>query len=221
MTDHKHSIKSYIITGLLVWLPVLVTFLVIRFIVDLLDTTVSILPTAYQPQSLLGFNVPGLGVVLSVLIVIFTGMLMTNFLGKKLFNFWEALVDRIPLVRSIYNAVKQVATTIFSTDGQPFRSVYLVEYPRKGMWSIAFQTGSAADEIEEKVEEEMMTIFIPTTPNPTSGFLMMVPKSEAILLKMSVDQALKLVISLGVVQPAKLPKSDLKSGKNLTNEQIN
>ncbi len=216
MKDHKHSIKSYIIAGLLVWLPIVATFLVIRFLVDLLDKTVAILPIAYQPQSLVGFNVPGIGLILSLLIVFFTGVLATNFFGKKLFIFWEAVVDRIPFVRAIYNAVKQVANTIFSTDGQSFRNVFLVEYPRKGLWSIAFQTGIAALEIQEKVGSEMITIFIPTTPNPTSGFLMMIPKKEAILLDMSVDQALKLVISLGVVQPqdvAQKLKDDLKTSQ--------
>lgn len=220
MSEHKHSIKSYIIAGLLVWLPIVATFLVIRFLVDLLDETVSILPTAYQPETLIGFNLPGIGVVLSVLIVFFTGLIVTNFLGKRLFTLWEAIVERIPFVRAIYNAVKQVATTVLSKDGQSFKNVYLVEYPRKGMWSIAFQTGTATGEIEKHAGGDMITIFIPTTPNPTSGFLMMVPKSEAQLLEMSVDQALKLVISLGVVQPNTSPKKQAKLKKKSSNEGI-
>lgn len=196
-----HFFRRYIVAGLLVWAPIMVTLLVIRFIVELLDGTLSLLPNAYQPEQLIGFNIPGLGVLLSVSIVFFTGMMVTNILGKKLIHLGELLVDRIPLVRSIYNAVKQVATTIFAKDGQAFKKVYLVEYPRKGMWSIAFQTGNCAEEVEKHIGQKMLTIFIPTTPNPTSGFLMMIPMSEGIELDMTVDQALKLVISLGVVQP--------------------
>lgn len=209
MIERKHSIKSYLIAGLLVWLPVWVTLLVIKFMVDVLDNILSLLPKAYQPEHLLGFYVPGFGLLMTLLIVFFTGMLVTNFLGRKLINLWEAIVDRIPFVRSIYNAVKQVAHTVFAKDGQSFRKVFLVEYPRKGLWSIAFQTGGVVPEIEEHVKDEMITIFIPTTPNPTSGFLMMVSKNEAIELKMSVDQALKLVISLGVAQPHRVIEKDI------------
>lgn len=205
MKDHKHSIKSYIIAGLLVWLPIWVTLLVLRFMIDVLDNILSLLPKAYQPAQLFGFNIPGLGLLLTVAIVWTTGMIVTNFLGRKLVNLWEAIVDRIPFVRAIYNAVKQVANTVFAKDGQSFRKVFLVEYPRKGLWSIAFQTGGAAEEIEKQVQEPMVTIFIPTTPNPTSGFLMLVARKEVIELSMSVDQALKYVISLGVVQPTQLP----------------
>jgi uncharacterized membrane protein len=165
-----------------------------------------LLPKAYQPAQLFGFNLPGLGLVLTVLIVFFTGMLVTNFLGRKLVALWDAIVDRIPLVRSIHNAVKQVANTVFAKDGQSFRKVFLVEYPRKGLWSIAFQTGGAAEEIENHVMEGMVTLFIPTTPNPTSGFLITVSRKDIIELEMSVDQALKYVISLGVVQPVLLPE---------------
>lgn len=196
-----HFIRRYLIAGLLVWLPIWVTLLVIKFVIDILDGTMSLLPHAYQPEQLLGFAVPGLGVVISILVVFFTGMLVANFLGRKLVAFGEGIVARIPLVRSIHSAVKQVAVTLFSKDGQSFRKVYLVEYPRKGLWSVAFQAGTCADEITKQVGEEMITIFIPTTPNPTSGFLMLIPKKEAVELKMSVDQALKFIISLGVVQP--------------------
>jgi uncharacterized membrane protein len=217
LNDHKHSIKSYIIAGLLVWLPIVATFLVIHFLVDLLDKTVSILPTAYQPETLFGFNLPGLGVLLSVLIVFFTGMVVTNFLGRRLFTWGEAIVERIPFVRAIYNAVKQVATTILSKDGQSFKSVYLVEYPRKGLWSIAFQTGTVDEEVEQNVGEPMIAVFIPTTPNPTSGFLIMLPKSDAQLLNMSVDQALKLVISLGVVQATTASSKKQLSKENTEN----
>lgn len=211
MKDFKHSFKSYIIAGLLVWLPIWITLLVIRFIVELLDGTLSMLPKAYQPEQLFGFNVPGLGLVLSIAIVLVTGMLVTNFLGRKLVAAWDSIVGRIPLVRSVYNASKQVATTLFAKDGQSFRKVFLIEYPRKGIWSIAFQSGVAAEEVQTLVGEEILTLFIPTTPNPTSGFLMMVPKKDAFELQMSVDQALRLVISLGVVQPPLALTGDKKS----------
>jgi len=201
LKDYKHSFKSYIIAGLLVWLPIWITLLVIRFIVELLDGTLSMLPKAYQPEQLFGFNVPGLGLVLSIAIVLMTGMLVTNFLGRKLVELWDGVVGRIPLVRSVYNATKQVATTLFAKDGQSFRKVFLIEYPRKGLWSIAFQSGVGSEEVQAVFGEEILTLFIPTTPNPTSGFLIMVPKKDAYELQMSVDQALRLVISLGVVQP--------------------
>lgn len=194
-------LRRYLIAGLLVWVPILVTIFVIRFIINLLDQSLSLLPVKFQPDSLVGLHIPGLGLVLSLLILFFTGMLMTNFLGRQLMELWDKGVNRIPLVRSVYMGVKQVMNTIFSPSGNAFRKVLLVEYPRKGMWSIAFQTGDSIEIANNAVQKDMVTIFIPTTPNPTSGFLMMVPSDEVILLNMSVDQALKFVISLGVVQP--------------------
>lgn len=198
----KHgSFKRYFIAGLLVWLPIGITFLIIRFIVGLMDGTLGLLPKAYQPETLLGVHVPGLGLLLSLIVVVITGLIVTNIVGRKLVHVGESLVSRIPLVRTIYHAVKQVSETIFSSGSQSFRRVYLVEYPRKGLWSIAFQTATSAKELKEKSGLDMITIFIPTTPNPTSGFLMMIPRENAIELDMSVDEALKMVISLGVVQP--------------------
>jgi uncharacterized membrane protein len=194
------SIRSYLLAGLVVWLPILVTFVVLRFIVELLDQSMAFLPMAYQPEQLIGYNLPGLGVLLSLLLLFFTGLLATNFLGQRLVTWSESILDRIPLVRSIYNATKQVIQAIFSTNSQAFRKVLLVEYPRKGMWSVAFQTGIVGADIAKHMGVDMLSIFIPTTPNPTSGFLMMVPKSEAIELSMSVDDAFKLIISLGVMQ---------------------
>lgn len=200
-------IRRYLIAGLLVWLPLWVTLLIIRFVVDLLDQTVSLLPHAYQPQNLLGFNIPGLGVILSISVLLITGMLMANFVGKWLVEIWEGILAKIPLVRTIYSGVKKILETMFSPGGQSFRKVLLVEYPRKGMWSVAFQTGNGNAELNQKTQKEMVSIFIPTTPNPTSGFLMLVPKEEAIELDMSVDAALKFVISLGVLQPNKMVKT--------------
>jgi len=195
-----HAVRRYLIAGLLVWLPILATFLVIRFLIDLLDGTLSLLPHAFQPDQLLGFHLPGLGLVVSVIVLLLTGLIATNFFGRKLVFFGEAILSKIPLVRSIYNAVKQVAETILSSSGEAFRNVLLIEYPRKGLWSIAFQTGTSRTSIDKLTGEDMITIFVPTTPNPTSGYLMLIPKKDAINLDMSIDEALKMIISLGVVQ---------------------
>ena len=194
------SIRSYLLAGLVVWLPIIVTFVVLRFMIDLLDKSIALLPDAYRPEQLFGFHLPGFGVLFSLLLLFVTGLLVTNFLGQHLMRWSEAVLDRIPLVRSIYSATKQVMETVFSSNSQAFRKVLLVEYPRKGMWTIAFQTGAANPEIIAHAGVEMLSIFVPTTPNPTSGFLMMVPKSDTTELSMSIDDALKLVISLGVVQ---------------------
>ncbi|CDZ78417.1 hypothetical protein BN59_02727 [Legionella massiliensis] len=196
------SLRSYLLTGLIVWLPVLVTFGVLSFIVDLLDRTIALLPYAYQPKQLLGVQIPGVGVVISLVLLLGTGILTTNLLGQRLMAWGEAFLARIPLVRSIYNTAKQVIQAIFATNSQAFRKVLLVEYPRKGLWSLAFLTGSPHPELASQMGEEMLTIFVPTTPNPTSGFLMMIPKSETVELSMTIDEALKFIISLGVMQSA-------------------
>jgi len=196
------SLRSYLLAGLVVWLPILITIVVLRFIIDLLDNTLALIPKAYQPEQLIGFNIPGLGVILSLIILLVTGIIATNFFGQRLVSWGESILSKIPLVRSIYNAVKQVMNAILSTNSEAFRKVILIEYPRKGSWSVGFQTGVGNNEINSKTNEEMISVFIPTTPNPTSGFLMMIPKSEAIELDMSIDAALKFIISLGVMQPA-------------------
>lgn len=195
------SLRSYLLAGLVVWLPILVTIGVLRFIVDLLDNTLALIPKAYQPEQLLGLHIPGLGVILSLILLLVTGIFATNFLGQRMVRWGESILSRIPLVRSIYNAVKQVINAVLSTNSEAFRKVLLVEYPRKGMWTIGFQTGASNTEINDLTKEEMVSLFIPTTPNPTSGFLMMIPKREAIELNMSIDEALKFIISLGVMRP--------------------
>ena len=194
------SLRSYLLAGLVVWLPILITIGVLRFIVDLLDNTLALIPKNYQPEHLLGINIPGFGVLLSLILLVGTGMFATNFFGQRLVSWGESILSRIPLVRSIYNAVKQVINTVLSSNGDAFRKVLLIEYPRKGLWSLAFQTGTATQEINTHTNEEMISLFIPTTPNPTSGFLMMIPKKEAIELDMSIEEALKFIISLGVMQ---------------------
>lgn len=204
-------IRKYLISGLLVWLPIWVTLLVIKFLVDLLSKSLLLLPPAYQPDVLLGFHVPGIGVIITLLVIFFTGLLAANFIGSRLLALGDAIMGRIPVVRSVYTGVKQVTQTLFTPGGQSFRKVLLVEYPCRGIWSIAFQTGEVAKNIEGLVAKEpMVSYFIPTTPNPTSGFLMMAPKSQVIELEMSVDQALKFVISLGVVQPSAVASGNVK-----------
>lgn len=206
MKNRQNSFLAYLrkalISGLLVWLPIWVTLLVIKFIVDLLSKSLLLLPPQFQPDVLLGFHIPGIGVILTLFVIFITGILAANFIGSRLVELGDALVARIPLVRTIYTGVKQVTQTLFTPGGQSFRKVLLVQYPCEGVWSIAFQTGEPLLEIEGAVSSEpMVTYFIPTTPNPTGGFLMMTPKSKVIELDMGVDQALKFVISLGVVQP--------------------
>ncbi|KTD64074.1 DUF502 domain-containing protein [Legionella spiritensis] len=196
------SIRSYLFAGLVVWLPIVVTFVVLRFIIDILDSTFALLPAAYQPQQLLGTKIPGLGVIFSFVLLIGTGIIATNILGQRIFGWGESILAKIPLVRSIYNASKQVIQAIFSTNSQAFRKVLLIQYPREGLWSLAFLTGSPGKELFAHTEDEMLSVFVPTTPNPTSGFLMMVPKKDAVEIGMSIDEALKYIISLGVMQPA-------------------
>jgi uncharacterized membrane protein len=193
--------RRYLIAGLLVWVPLIVTGLIIKFLVDLLDFTILLLPPSWRPEALLGFSVPGTGVMVAIVIVFLTGIVAANIVGRKLFDLGEAIVDRIPLVRSIYSAVKQVMHSLFSNGGQSFRRVLMVEYPRKGLWTLGFQTGVGLGEVQHRTDRDVVTVFIPTTPNPTSGFVIMVPREDAIELDMSVEDGLKFVMSLGVVVP--------------------
>jgi uncharacterized membrane protein len=206
-------IRSYLLAGLVVWLPIIVTLVVLRFIVDMLDGTMALLPNAYQPQQLVGMRIPGLGVVISLAILIVTGLFATNFLGQRLVAVGDAFLTRIPLVRSIYNMSKQVIQAIFATNSQAFRKVLLIEYPRQGIWTLGFLTGNSHPEVLLHAGEELLSVYVPTTPNPTSGFLVMVPKKEAIELKMSTDEALKYIISLGVTESA--PRVQLETAVNL------
>lgn len=199
----KH-LKKYLIAGLLLWLPIWVTFILVRFIIDLMDKTVATLPKEYQPDHLLGMHIPGIGLIFTLIILFITGLLLTNFIGHKIVHWWERIIDRIPLVRSIYGAVKQVAHTLFQPTGNAFRKVLLIEYPRKGIWSFAFLTSEKFS--HTSIGEPLCTVFVPTTPNPTSGFILLVPKSETVQLDITVEDALKMVVSLGVVTPESFEK---------------
>ena len=193
--------RRYVIAGLLVWVPILVTVLVVRFILDLMDQTLLLLPASVRPETLFGIHIPGLGLVLAVLLLIFTGMLVSNIIGRSLVGLWEDLMNRIPFVRALYSGVKSFSTTILSNQGNSFKKVLLIEYPRKGAWSVGFQTAGDVPLISVHTGEPLVCVFIPTTPNPTSGFIVMVPRSQAIELDMSIDAAMKMIVTLGVVVP--------------------
>ncbi|MEZ5658542.1 MAG: DUF502 domain-containing protein [Burkholderiaceae bacterium] len=194
--------KATFVTGLLIWVPLAITIWVIDLLVGSMDRTLDLLPLAWQPKNWLGREIPGLGVLLTALVILVTGLLARNILGQRLVRAWESLLSRIPIVRGIYSSVKQVSDTILSPDGNAFRKAILVQYPRPGVFTIAFQTGSPATEVLEHVPAEMISVYVPTTPNPTSGFFLMMPRDQVVELKMSVDEALKYVVSMGVVAPA-------------------
>lgn len=190
--------KKYFITGLLIWLPLVVTLWVLNFIVRLMD---DFLPAGLTSETLFGRHIPGLGIILVVGVVLVTGLLAANFIGERLVGWWEILLNRIPIVRSIYSSVKQVSDTILSPNGQAFRKAVLVQYPREGSWTIAFLTGAPGAGVAEHLPGEHVSVYVPTTPNPTSGFFLMLAKSDVVELDMSVDAALRYVVSMGVVAP--------------------
>lgn len=194
-------LRRYLIAGLLVWVPLGVTLLVVRLLVRWLDSTLLLLPEAYRPENLIGFELPGLGVILSLLIVFVTGVLVANLFGRSLISLWERLLAHVPLVRSVYSGAKQLAETVFSDAGQSFRKVLLVEFPRKGMWTLAFLTGTGVGEAQEKTGRDVINVYVPTTPNPTGGYFVMVPREDVVELDMSVDEGLKMLMSMGAVVP--------------------
>mgnify|MGYP000580631586 CR=1 FL=1 len=194
-------IRRIIVAGLLVWLPLGVTIFIIRVLLDLLGQTYKIIPEFFRPENLLGFSIPGFGILLAVVIIFVTGLIAANFIGKSLVDWWESFLDKIPLVRSIYSPLKKFAELVLSDQTQSFSKVLLIEYPRKGLYSLCFQTSKNLGEIEEKSGVDVVCVFVPTTPNPTSGFFIMVSKKDVLELNMSVEEAFKLVISAGVVTP--------------------
>ncbi len=193
--------QRYLVAGLLVWVPVGITFLILKLIVDIMDQTLVLIPDAWRPEALLGFRIPGLGILLTGVVVFFTGMLAANLVGRRLFKLWDGILHRIPLVRSIYGGAKNFTEVLLGNTGQSFKQVVLVEYPRKGIYSIGFITGMDLAEVQMRTAEEVVCVFMPTTPNPTSGFIIMVPRRDLILLDMDVEAAVKMVVSLGVVVP--------------------
>lgn len=194
--------KRYFITGLLIWVPLGITAWALKFLIGTMDQSLLLLPGRLHPEALVGFHIPGVGTVLTLLVVFITGLLTTNIIGQRLVLFWEGVLWRIPVVKSIYYGVKQVSDTLFSSQGEAFRKALLVQYPREGSWTIAFMTGYPGGDVVNHLKGEYVSVYVPTTPNPTSGFFLMMPKSDVIELDMSVDTALKYIISMGVVIPS-------------------
>ncbi len=190
--------KRYFLAGLILWAPLSITIWVIAWVFDVLD---SVLPMAIRSEALFGRHIPGFGVVVVVLLILLTGFVAANLIGQKLVEVWEGLMRRIPLFRSIYSSVKQVSDTILSPNGQAFRQAVLIQYPRQGSWTIGFLTGTPASDVAQHLPTECVSVYVPTTPNPTSGFFLMMPKSEVIELSIGVDAALKYVVSMGTVPP--------------------
>jgi uncharacterized membrane protein len=194
-------IRRYLIAGLLVWLPLYVTYVLVTFFAGLMDRSIALLPLNLRPEAWWGAPLPGLGVVLTIVLIFITGVLTANLVGRRVVGGWEALLERIPFVRSIYSASKNFAEIVFSDSDVAFSKVLLVEYPRKGLYTLTFQTATEVGEIQARTGEDVVACFVPTTPNPTSGFIIVVPKKDTIELDMEVEEAVKLVMSLGVVVP--------------------
>jgi uncharacterized membrane protein len=200
-TRFMATLRRYLIAGLLVWIPLGITFWVLALLVGLMDQSLLIVPQRFRTDALLGFHVPGLGAVLTIAILLATGAVAANFFGKRLLAFWESLLGRIPIVRSIYGGVKQISDTLFSPDGKAFRRAVLVRYPHAGAWTVALVTGTPEHEVTDHLGKEQVSVFVPTTPNITAGFFLIVPRVDTIELNMSVDEALKYIISMGVAEP--------------------
>ncbi|MGQ0653031.1 MAG: DUF502 domain-containing protein [Betaproteobacteria bacterium] len=193
--------KKYVITGLLIWIPLVITIWVLKVIVEVLDQSLLLLPNAWQPQQLIGVHIPGLGAILTLLIVLLTGIFATNFFGAQLVEIWHDILHRIPVVNSIYSSVKQISDTLFSSSGQAFRKALLVQWPRENLWTIAFLTGTPGPSLGRHLPADCLAVYVPTTPNPTGGYFVIVARKDVIELDMTVDQALKYIISMGVVPP--------------------
>ena len=193
--------RKYLIAGLLVWIPLVITGWVLKLLIDLMDQSLLLLPEKFQTEAWLGMHVPGLGVFLTVAIVLLTGVVAANFFGKKLLHWWDQVLQRIPIVRSVYTSVKQISDILFSADGKAFRKVVLVRYPHHDTWTVALLTGEPQHEVTDHLGKDYYAVFIPTTPNITAGFFLLVKKSEVRPLNMSVDDALKYIISMGVAEP--------------------
>ena len=196
------KLRRIIIAGLLVWLPLGITIFIIKILLDLLGQTYLLIPEGLRPENLFGVTIPGFEIIMAIIILFSTGLVAANYLGKTLVETWEKFLDKIPLVRSIYSPLKKFAELILSDQTQSFSKVLLIQYPRKGLYSLCFQTSKDVGEIQEKSGEDVVCVFIPTTPNPTSGYIILIPKDEVIELDMSVEDALKMIISLGVVVPS-------------------
>ena len=202
-------LRNYFISGLLFWIPLALSVLLIKFFLEIVNNLV---PTRLLPESILNLEttIPGSGIVLVILVILITGALVTNILGRKLLDLWERALNKIPGFRNIYNALKKISSTVLNTSSDSFRKAFLIQYPSKGIWVIAFQSGDYKGEVEAIIGGDVINLFVPTTPNPTSGFFVMIPKKDAFELQMSVEEAFKLVISAGVVTPENLKIKEKK-----------
>jgi uncharacterized membrane protein len=214
MSAPKRSwgLRRYLVAGVLVWLPILATLWIVTFIVSLMDSILLWLPDGYRPENLVGFRVPGLGIVVALVVVFVTGLLVTNLIGRRLVQYWDGIIRRIPLVRSVHGGVKSFAESVFSQSNS-FRKVVMIQYPRAGVWTIGFITAENVAEVADKTGVPHACVYIPTTPNPTSGFILMVPAAEVVELEMSVDAAMRMIITCGVVMPPPPPASTGTSGR--------
>jgi len=202
-------LRNYFISGLLFWIPLSLSVIVIKFFLELID---SFIPQKYLPESIFNLDttIPGSGIILVLLVILITGVMVTNILGRKVVALWERVLNKIPGFRNIYNVLKKVSDTVFNTSTESFRKAFLIQYPSKGIWVIAFQSGNYRGEAESIIGEEIMNLFVPTTPNPTSGFFILIAKKDVFELDMSVEEAFKLVISAGVVTPNSVDIKDEK-----------
>lgn len=207
------ALKKYIIAGLLVWLPFAATVVIVKLLIDLLDKTILLLPPEWHPVALLGFSIPGFGIILALSILLLTGMLAANLFGRRFVEIWERILNKIPLVRSIYSSIKQISNTIFDPSGKSFRKVVMLQYPRKGVWSIGFLTNDNVGDEMSAVDDRLVAVFIPTTPNPTSGFIIMTRNDEITELDMSVEEGFKFIISIGVIIPDGTARTELERNK--------
>ena len=205
--------RKWLLSGLLVLVPLIITLWVLEWVISTLDQTLRVLPAAWQPDKLLGLHVPGLGVLFALVVVLAIGAMASNFIGNQLVGWWHALLHRIPVVRSIYSGVKQVSDTLFSEKGNAFRQAVLVQWPREGMWTIGFVTGTPGGDLVRHLPGDYLSVFVPTTPNPTGGYFVMLKKGDCVVLDMSVDEALTYVISMGVIVPGGPKNPQLKSAE--------
>jgi len=206
--------RKYFITGLLILVPLAITLWVLNLIIGTMDQSLLLLPARWRPEALIGFRIPGLGSILTLLIIFITGLAARNIIGRQVLRLWEGVLNRIPVVKSIYSSVKQVSDTLFSSSGNAFRKAVLVQYPRQGSWTIAFLTGVPGGEVKNHLADDYISLYVPTTPNPTSGFFLMVPRADTIELEMSVDEALKYIVSMGVVAPEQLADKKIGGAAN-------
>ena len=196
------QLRRYFVAGLIVWIPLGITIFIGGIIVRQMDKSQRFVPEKYLPETWLGFAIPGLGIILTLLVVLITGLLVANFVGRSMVGFWESLLERIPIVRTVYSAAKKFAEVVFSESNQSCKKVLLIQYPREGLYSLAFQTATELGEVQGRTGEDVVCVFLPTTPNPTSGYIIIVPKRDVIELDMEIDEAFKMIVSLGVVVPS-------------------